>query len=120
MLFIGISRVFSTVNNQQYKEIGDFWDELSCRYSRDNLRGFGYNWVDDSIEYVIGLKDGVIQGANCTVNLQDSDWVSVVGKIASLDKLYEQIYKEGVLLFEIKTFDDEGNCITVSENRREV
>ena len=57
MKFIGISRVFSTINNEQYKTIGTFWDELSEEYGMENLRGLGYNWTDDTIEYVIGLKD---------------------------------------------------------------
>ena len=37
MKFIGISRVFSTINNEQYKTIGAFWDELSEKYGMENL-----------------------------------------------------------------------------------
>lgn len=29
MVFIGISKVFSTKDNRQYETIGAFWDELS-------------------------------------------------------------------------------------------
>ncbi len=31
----------------------------------------GYNWTTDTIEYVIGLKHGVIENANCSVALPD-------------------------------------------------
>ena len=56
MKFIGISRVFSIINNEQYKTIGAFWDELSEKYGMENLRELGYNWDNNSIEYVIGLN----------------------------------------------------------------
>lgn len=110
MVFNGISRVFSTVNSQQYEAIGDFWNELSDRYGRSNLRGLGYNWTADSIEYVIGLKEGIIVGANCSVDLPDSGWQVVDGKTSNLSEIYEKIYHDGVLLFEIETFDDNGTC----------
>ena len=55
MLFKGISRVFSTENEAQYQTIGAFWDEMSGIYGLENLRGLGYNWTKDTIEYVIGL-----------------------------------------------------------------
>ena len=37
MKFIGISRVFSIINNEQYKTISAFWDELSEKYGMENL-----------------------------------------------------------------------------------
>ena len=43
----------------------------------------GYNWTTDTIEYVIGLKHGVIEKANCSVALPDSGWISVKGKTLS-------------------------------------
>lgn len=110
MVFNGISRVFSTVNSQQYEAIGDFWNELSDRYGRSNLRGLGYNWTADSIEYVIGLKVGIIRDANCSVELPDSGWIVVEGRTSKLSELYEKIYQDGVLLYEIETFDDYDKC----------
>ena len=56
MRFIGISRSFSTQNEDQYITIGEFWDELSKIYGKENLRGLGYHLTSDTIEYVIGLK----------------------------------------------------------------
>lgn len=69
MKFIGISRVFSIINNEQYKTIGAFWDELSEKYGMENLRELGYNWDNNSIEYVIGLNKGTIDNANFEIEL---------------------------------------------------
>ena len=110
MKFTGISKVFSTVDEKQYVTIGAFWDEMAARYSRSNLKWLGYHWSDDSIEYVIGLKDGVIDGTNCEVSLPDEGWQTVCGKTKNLGELYSEIYKEDVLQYEIEMFDDEGNC----------
>ena len=46
---------------------------MSGIYGRKNLRGLGYNWTETSIEYVIGLIDGNIEGSNITVTLPDDD-----------------------------------------------
>lgn len=43
MKFVGIKRIFSTKNEQQYATIGAFWDEMSKLYGRDNLMGLGCN-----------------------------------------------------------------------------
>ena len=110
MIFTGISRVFSTENEAQYETIGKFWDELSCKYGISNLRGLGYNWTDNSIEYVIGLKEGVIDGANINVELPDDGWVSVTGRLSDISNIYDEIYKYGRLNYEIELFDEEGNC----------
>ena len=111
MEFKGIGRVFSTVGDEQYRTIGAFWDELSARYGRKNLRGLGYNWTDTSIEYVIGLIEGEIDGWNVCVQLPRDDWRRAQGRTQQLDELYREIYKDGPLKAEIETFDDEGNCV---------
>lgn len=110
MKFVGISKVFSTIDNQQFETIGAFWDELSGKYGRSKLRGLGYNWTKDSIEYVIGLKEGIIEHADCSVTLPDEGWITVQGKTSDLRKLYGQIYLNGVLQYEIETFSDYGEC----------
>ena len=107
MIFKGISKTFSTENEQQYETIGAFWDELSRKYGRDNLCGLGYNWTDNSIEYVIGLKEGVIDGVNCLVSLPDVGWITVRGRTEELSRIYEAIYKDGVLKYEIEMFTDD-------------
>ena len=110
MKFIGISRVFSTINNEQYKTIGAFWDEMSQLYGMENLRGLGYNWTNDSIEYVIGLKDGVIDNQNCIIDLPEEGWSIVNGNTNELAKIYEDIYKDGILKYEIETFNENETC----------
>lgn len=110
MKFTGISKVFSTTDNQQYETIGAFWDELSKKYGRSNLRGLGYHWTKNSIEYVIGLKEGEIELADCSVVLPDEGWLSVQGRTSDLGKLYEQIYLNGALQYEIETFSDDNRC----------
>lgn len=110
MIFEGIGRVFSTVNGQQYETIGAFWDELSEKYGRCRLRGLGFHWTENTIEYVIGLKEGRIDGADRSVSLPDEGWECVRGKTAQLGRLYETIYKDGSLQYEIESFTDEGSC----------
>lgn len=110
MNFKGISRVFSTENETQYNTIGVFWDELAKEYGRSNLRGLGYNWTPATIEYVIGLKEGEIPDSNCTVELPDDGWNVVTGKTNDLGKIYDEIYKDGTLMYEIEMFTDDGDC----------
>lgn len=110
MRFTGISRVFSTENEMQYETIGAFWDEMSGKYGLENLRGLGYNWTENSIEYVIGLKDGTVDRANCEVELPDGGWTTVCGKTAELGEIYNRIYEDGSLTYEIETFTGTGDC----------
>ena len=110
MVFEGIGRVFSTVNEQQYETIGAFWSEMTAMYGLSNLRGLGYNWTDDSIEYVIGLKEGTIDGADRSVELPDEGWVSVKGRTDDLKQIYDEIYKDGSLRYEIEIFTEDGDC----------
>ena len=110
MVFKGISRTFSTIGEKQYETIGSFWDEMAGIYGREKLRGLGYNWTETSIEYVIGLIDGDIEGSNINVILPENGWSSVSGKTEELGEIYDTIYKDGPLKYEIEMFDDEGNC----------
>lgn len=111
MEFKGISRIFSTIGNRQYNTIGAFWDELSKRYGRDNLRGLGYNWTKTSIEYVIGLIAGEIDGWNVSVHLPEDGWQRVEGRTENLGEIYNSIYRDGPLKYEIEMFNDDGNCV---------
>ena len=110
MLFEGIGRTFSTENDHQFETIGAFWDELAAKYGRVNLQGLGYGWTERSIEYAIGLIDGEIDRADRAVELPDTGWVTVRGKTADLGEIYEKIYQEGRLKYEIERFTDRGDC----------
>ena len=110
MVFQGISKVFSTVNDRQYETIGAFWDALSGAYGMESLRGLGFHWTEHTIEYVIGFKEGVIPGCDCSVELPDQGWTTVRGKTENLGKIYEAIYLDGPLTYEIESFTEQGDC----------
>ena len=110
VVFEGIGRTFSTENEQQYETIGAFWDDLSAKYGLENLQGLGYGWTKHSIEYVIGLTTGRIDGADRRVELPDDGWISVKGRTDSLQQIYQEIYRDGSLKYEIERFTDGGDC----------
>jgi len=110
VVFKGISKVFSLSNEQQYETIGQFWDEMAMIYGLENLQGLGYFWKDNKISYAIGLKNGYIKGYNVSIELPDNGWVRVEGKTDNLKQMYDKIYKDGALQFEIETFYENGNC----------
>lgn len=117
MIFCGLAKVFSTKDDAQYEAIGAFWDFMAAQYGRENLQGLGFAWRSDTITYVIGVKQGSMEqticypGAEyCEVQLPDSGWVRYTGKTEQLAQLYEQIYAEGLLRYEIETFSDDGSC----------
>ena len=110
MIFKGISKEFSLLNNEQYNTIGDFWDEMAVLYGLENLQGLGYKWAGSKIYYAIGLKVGDIQDYNFCIELPDSGWTVVEGNIANLKDIYNEIYKSGVLTYEIETFTENGKC----------
>lgn len=110
MIFIGITREFSTHNNDQYNTIGAFWDEMSALYGMENLRGLGHFWTGQTIHYAIGLKVGTIPNSNFSIELPDSGWTETVGQTDQLAEIYDEIYKDGALQYEIETFNEGGSC----------
>ena len=110
MIFNGITKDFCLTDEQQYDTIGQFWDELAAIYGLENLQGLGYCWKDNKIAYAIGLKNGLIKDCNLHIELPDTDWVTVKGKTYNLKQIYDEIYKNGILRYEIETFDEDGNC----------
>ncbi len=110
MVFKGISRVFSLVNDDQYNTIGNFWDEMASIYGLENLCGLGYRWEDGKIYYAIGLKNEDIKNCNVCIELPDTGWTAVEGETAYLKEIYDEIYKSGSLKYEIETFSENGRC----------
>ena len=110
MLFKGISREFSLLNEDQYNTIGAFWDEMAMLYGLESLRGLGYRWVDGKIFYAIGLKVGDIKDHNLCIELPDTDWSVVNGETGKLKEIYDEIYRSGPLKYEIETFSESGKC----------
>ena len=110
MIFNGISRAFKLQNEEQYEAIGRFWDEMSLIYGLENLRGLGYKWENDEIYYAIGLKNGDVEGYNLVIDLPDDGWITAIGETDRLKELYDEIYKNGRLTYEIEIFFEDGSC----------
>ena len=110
MIFKGISKTFSLVNEDQYNTIGAFWDEMEQLYGLENLKGLGYRWNRNTIEYAIGLKVGEIKGSDFCMRLPDVGWMCAIGKTDRLKELYDEIYRGGPLTYEIETFYADGHC----------
>ena len=110
MTFFGISKDFSLVGEDQYNTIGKFWDDMAEIYGLENLCGLGYRWEKEVISYAIGLKNGRIDGYNISIELPDDGWTSVSGKTEFLKEIYDEIYKDGRLVYEIETFCENGDC----------
>lgn len=110
MIFKGIAKEFSLLNNDQYNTIGDFWDEMALLYGLENLQGLGYKWAGSKIYYAIGLKNGEIQDYNLIIELPDNGWTVVNGNTNNLKNIYNEIYKSGSLKYEIETFNKNGKC----------
>ena len=110
MKFVGISRVFSLENENQYNTIGEFWDELSLIYGLENLLGLGYKWEYGKIYYAIGLKNNEIPNSNFTITLPDDRWTTVYGRTDDLKHIYDEIYLNGPLKYEIESFTEDGQC----------
>ena len=110
MIFKGVSREFSLLNEDQYNTIGDFWDEMAALYGLENLQGLGYKWANNKISYAIGLKNGEIKDGNFCMELPDAGWTVVDGETARLKEIYDEIYQAGALKYEIETFTENGKC----------
>jgi hypothetical protein len=124
MTFKGVSKVFSTNNCEQYKTISEFWDKLSKVYGMENLRGLGFNWTENTTEYVLGLKSNEKFDFNFLeegyvwkeIELPRAGWRKYCGLTNKLSSLYEDIYLEGKLSYEIEEFYNNGIC-EISINR---
>ena len=114
MIFKGYSKTFSTLNNKQYDLIGSFWDEMSLKFGMENLRGLGLNWTNTSIEYIIGFKNNTSFNNDDLswkkIELPDDGWEVAKGKTDNLPKIYEDIYKNSNLKYEIEMFNNDGSC----------
>ena len=118
MIFRGFGKTFSTQNNGQYQTIGEYWDMISTLYGLANLRGLGYHWTADSMEYLIGLKSGEPFDLDVThegfvwkeILLPDAGWQEYRGFRDNLSGLYKEIYHNGILKYEIEEFSEDGSC----------
>ena len=44
------------------------------------------------------------------MTLPDEGWTTVCGKTAELSRIYDRIYEDGSLTYEIETFTEAGDC----------
>ena len=109
-VFYGISRDFSLIDEDQYNTIGAFWDEMADIYGLESIVGLGYNWHGNTMSYAIGLKSGVIDGFDASVDLPRDGWENADGKTENLKEIYDKIYTGGALVYEIESFYDDGSC----------
>jgi len=121
MVFYGVKIRFDCTNNQQYKSIGDFWKFMTDAYPTFTLKGVGCNWSNDSFDYIIGdfaapdfdmdkIKEHFTAADNVEINLPDKGWKTYMGKTQELSKLYDEIYKDGALDYEIEEFFQNDDC----------
>ena len=121
MFFTGVKIRFNCKNNQQYKDIGDFWKYMGDSYPARALKGVGYNWSNDSFDYIIGdfetqnfdinkIREHFPAAEITEINLPDKGWKNYTGKTQKLSKLYDEIYKDGALDYEIEEFFQNGDC----------
>ena len=123
MIFKGIEIRFNCKNNEQYENIGAFWYYMRKAYPERRLKGLGYNWAGDFISYVIGdhkhsfpfdiaeIKKQYPAALYVEIDLPDDGWQMHFCHTGQLEQLYEQIYEDGALEYEIEEIHSDGNCI---------
>ncbi|MCL1927776.1 MAG: hypothetical protein FWG07_03150 [Treponema sp.] len=121
MKFTGVLRKFDCSNNKQFNDIGEFWDFMSKIIDKNKLKGLGFNWENNYFDYIIGdLKEEIDFSMDLilntypdskivTVDLPDNGWKIYKGKIKEIKNIYEKIYRDGPLDYEIEEIDAKGN-----------
>jgi predicted transcriptional regulator YdeE len=122
MKFNGIQVRFNCENNEQYENIGLFWEYMTHEFKQFKLQGVGYNWYNNSFDYIIGncnknidfsiakINKRFPSAKQIEINLPDEGWQIYYCKLEELGKIYDEIYKDGPLDYEIEEFDSNGNC----------
>jgi hypothetical protein len=62
------------------------------------------------MSYAIGLKDGDVEGCNVQISLPDDGWKYMKGQTDCLKEMYDEIYQNGRLQYEIELFYEDGSC----------
>ena len=122
MIFKGVKIRFDCKNNQQFTGIGEFWKHMRDLYPNDSLKGVGCNWDNDCLDYIIGdfvtaRNYNMCATIECypnaeyvEIDLPDKGWQIYHCRINELASLYDEIYKDGALDYEIEEIDAYGNC----------
>ena len=62
------------------------------------------------MSYAIGLKEGELEDYDVEIWLPGDGWKSVKGRTDRLGQIYDSIYRDGSLTYEIETFSADGEC----------
>ena len=121
MKFTGVLRRFDCSNNKQFNDIGEFLDLMSKIIDKNEIKGLGFNWQNNHLDYIIGdLKEEFNYSIDIilktyptskivTVDLPDNGWKIYQGKLKDIKNIYEKIYRDGPLDYEIEEIDTKGN-----------
>lgn len=122
MRFHGVLIRFDCTDNKQYDAIGRYWDFMAKLFPKDKLKGLGFNWSSNSFDYVIGDNEGEFDyslpivyqtypaSKKVVIELPDDGWITYIGKLENIKNIYDAIYRDGTLDYEIEEFDTFGNC----------
>lgn len=122
MTVCGVQIRFGCKNGEQFEAIGAFWDEMRALCPGADLLGVGFGWENDTLCYLIGTESGVPENAaqvlaerfpgavNAEIRLPDSGWKAYTATADTLDMLYAEIYKDGLLDYEIERFAADGKA----------
>jgi hypothetical protein len=116
---------FSTLNNAQYADIAKFWEIVEKYCHCDELMGFGTNWIDNTFDYGIIIKDknvnitGILLELNDTFHnmyvdtnytIPDKYDMVYTGYTNDLQNAYEHLWRIGRIEYELERFTDDGKC----------
>jgi hypothetical protein len=121
MVIRGVQVRFDCKNGEQFEAIGRFWDRMHVFCPGENLLGVGFGWKNDTLCYLIGTENGVPAAAEkikevfpqaeaAEIILPDTGWKTYFATADTLDVLYEEIYRDGPLTYEIERFDADDNA----------
>jgi hypothetical protein len=119
MIFYGIERIFAVDENySQMEHIGIFINEIKNKYPFIEFQCLGYKWQNGTMAYVIGKinEKPSVEEEITEVILPDSGWEKYSCELNCIEKLYRDIYKKGILDFEIENI--KGNLFEVSIHRQ--
>lgn len=110
MIFYGIKRVVKFDDNYgQIGAIDDFWEKLAANFPTEHFVSLGQNWGVNTFDYYIGKVNENWNEGTESVELPDTGWkvFECVRNDVAIQKMYEQIWAQGTLDYEIEErFED--------------
>ncbi|MBP3704146.1 MAG: hypothetical protein J6I98_01310 [Clostridia bacterium] len=125
----GVQLRVSCKNGEQYDVLGAFWDEVRKYHPKMLLVGIGHSWENDTFCYLIGKEGGLPEKTvekvcerfpeadSVRLKVPDGHWDVYRGRLEWLDEMYEEIYKDGPLIYEMERIHENG-AITIFIRRK--